>query len=117
MIYRISITKSDSVSMPIRVDQHDLLLGLARLHILHQAAQHPIYSQWMIAELGRHGCRLSPGTLYPMLSKFECDNYLSSTTERDGRTLRQFCTITDVGRESSAFAKIELKELAGEVGT
>ncbi len=59
--------------MPSRMDHHDLLSGLVRLHILHHAAQHPVYGQWMIDELGRHGYRLSPGTLYPMLSKMERD--------------------------------------------
>lgn len=113
----MSITKSDSTSMSSRMDHHDLLSGLVRLHILHHAAQHPVYGQWMIDELGRHGYRLSPGTLYPMLSKMERDGYLSSTTERDGRTSRKFYAITDLGREGLAVAKIQLKELKGEAGT
>jgi len=32
----------------------DLLTGFIRLHILHHAAEHEIYGQWMIEELGRH---------------------------------------------------------------
>jgi chromate transporter len=35
------------------MEHHDLLSGLVRLHILHHAAQHPIYGQWMIDELAR----------------------------------------------------------------
>jgi len=43
------------------------LAGMIRLHILHHAAEEELYGHWMIEELGRHGYRVSPGTLYPML--------------------------------------------------
>ena len=43
----------------------DLYGGLIRLHILHHAAEGPIFGLGIIAELGRHGYSLSPGTLYP----------------------------------------------------
>ncbi len=55
--------------MADRTEHHELLAGLVRLHVLHHAAQHPVYGQWMIDELARRGYRLSPGTLYPMLSR------------------------------------------------
>ncbi|PTQ66256.1 PadR family transcriptional regulator [Celeribacter persicus] len=105
------------ILLPQRIEHHDLLSGLVRLHILHHAAQHPVYGQWMIDELARHGYRLSPGTLYPMLSKMERDGYLTSTTEREGRTSRKFYTITDKGHEGLAVARVRLKELKGEAGT
>lgn len=98
------------------MEHHDLLAGLVRLHVLHHAAEHDIYGQWMIEELASHGCRLSPGTLYPMLSKMERDGYLVSKTERDGRTSRKFYTITDKGREGLAVARVRLQELKGEAG-
>ncbi len=102
--------------MPEHMEHHDLLSGLVRLHILHHAAQHPVYGQWMIDELARHGYRLSPGTLYPMLSKMERDGYLTSKTEREGRTSRKFYTITEKGREGLAVARVRLRELKGEAG-
>ena len=100
--------------MPEHMEHHDLLSGLVRLHVLHHAAQHPVYGQWMIDELARHGYRLSPGTLYPMLSKMERDGYLTCQTERDGRTSRKFYTITDKGREGLALARVRLRELKGK---
>jgi len=103
--------------MPERMEHHDLLSGLVRLHILHHAGQHPVYGQWMIDELARHGYRLSPGTLYPMLSKMEREGYLTSHAERDGRTSRKFYTITEKGREGLAVARVRLRELKGEAGT
>ena len=99
------------------MEHHDLLSGLVRLHVLHHAAQHPVYGQWMIDELASHGYRLSPGTLYPMLSKLERDGYLISATERDGRTSRKFYTITQKGREGLEVARARLKELKGETNS
>jgi PadR family transcriptional regulator, regulatory protein PadR len=49
------------------MDHRDLLSGFIRLHILHRAAEGDLYGQWMIEELARHGYRLRPGTLYPLL--------------------------------------------------
>lgn len=49
----------------------DLYSGLIRLHILHHACEEPIFGLGMIEELGRHGYRLSAGTIYPMLHRLE----------------------------------------------
>jgi hypothetical protein len=50
-----------------RFADRNLCTGLIRLHVLHHAAEGPIYGQAMIDELSRHGYRLSAGTLYPIL--------------------------------------------------
>ena len=97
------------------MDHHYLLSGLVRLHVLHHAAQEPVYGQWMIDELASHGYRLSPGTLYPMLFKLERDGYLTSATEREGRTSRKVYTITEKGREGLEVARARLQELKGEM--
>ena len=99
------------------MEHHDLLSGLVRLHILHHAAEHSVYGQWMIDELARRGYRLSPGTLYPMLLRLEQDGYLTSQTKREGRTSRKFYTITQKGRDGLAVARMRLRELKGEAGT
>ena len=104
------------IAVAERMDHHDLLSGLVRLHVLHHAAEHPIYGQWMIDELARHGYRLSPGTLYPMLAKMERDGYLTCQTEREGRTSRKFYAITAKGREGLAIARERLRELTKETG-
>lgn len=75
----------------------------------------PVFGQWMIQELARHGYQISPGTLYPMLAKLERDGYLVSHSEREGRTGRKFYTITDHGREGLAVARLRLSELKAEV--
>ncbi|WP_425601146.1 PadR family transcriptional regulator [Brucella tritici] len=96
------------------MEHHDLLSGLVRLHVLHHAAEHEIYGQWMIEELAGHGYRLSPGTLYPMLHKMERDGYLVSRDERDGRTVRKLYAITGKGKEGLALAKERVREFTGE---
>src|SRR3989304_8748276 len=96
------------------LEHHDLLAGLVRLHILHHAAEHKIYGQWMIEELARHGYKLSPGTLYPMLHAMERKGYLSCRRVRDGRTVRKLYSATEFGKEGLALAKIRLRELTGE---
>ncbi len=96
------------------LEHRDLLSGLARLHVLHRAAEQEIYGQWMIDELARHGRRLSPGTLYPMLHKLERDGYLSVRQERRGRAVRRLYRITAKGRAGLRVAKRQIAEFAGE---
>jgi hypothetical protein len=45
----------------------DLYSGMIRLHVLHHATEGPIFGLGMVEELARHGYRISPGTLYPLL--------------------------------------------------
>lgn len=96
------------------IEHHDLLAGLVRLHILYHAAKHEIYGQWMIDELARHGYKLSPGTLYPMLHAMEKKGYLSCRRSREGRTVRKLYSATEFGMTGLALAKIRLRELSGE---
>lgn len=49
----------------------DLYGGMIRLHILHHAAEAPIFGLAIIEELRHHGYELSAGTLYPMLHGLE----------------------------------------------
>jgi PadR family transcriptional regulator PadR len=92
----------------------DLLTGFIRLHILHHAAEMEIYGQWMIDELARHGYRLSPGTLYPMLHAMEKKGYLVSRVQRQGRTARKLYRATKLGRAGLALAKVRVREFTGE---
>jgi PadR family transcriptional regulator, regulatory protein PadR len=92
----------------------DLLTGFIRLHVLHHAAEHEIYGQWMIDELARHGYRLSPGTMYPMLHAMERKGYLVSRGQREGRVGRKLYKATKLGKQGLALAKIRIREFTGE---
>lgn len=98
-----------------KMKHQDLLKGLIRLHILHHASQEAFFGQWMIHELGRHGYTLSPGTLYPMLHSLERRGYLKSKIERTGRTFRRLYRATALGREANKLAKLQVRELIGEL--
>jgi PadR family transcriptional regulator, regulatory protein PadR len=96
---------------------HDLLAGFVRIHILHHAAEGEVYGQWLIEELSRHGYRISPGTLYPMLQAMEERGYLTSREDSDGRLgrRRKVYTATEEGRRGLEVARRQLRELTGEV--
>jgi len=97
------------------MEHRELLSGFVRLHILHHAAEGELYGQWMIEELARHGYKLSPGTLYPLLHGLEKKGYLVSREERDGRTARKFYRATPLGVEALAIARAKARELFGEI--
>ena len=56
----------------------DLYSGLIRLHVMHHAVEEPIFGLGMMDELARHGYRISPGSLYPLLHGLEKKGYLTS---------------------------------------
>jgi DNA-binding PadR family transcriptional regulator len=93
----------------------ELYSGLIRLHILHHAAEEPIFGVGITEELARHGYRLSPGTLYPLLHGLEARGWLRSREERDGRSSRRLYEATPAGRRALAAAKEKVRELFGEL--
>ncbi len=93
----------------------DLYSGLMRLHILHHACEEPIFGLGMIEELGRHGYRLSAGTIYPMLHRLETSGLLRSHQERNGRRRRRTYRATQAGHKALAAAKQKVWELFSEL--
>jgi DNA-binding PadR family transcriptional regulator len=89
--------------------------GAMRLHVLHHAAAGEVHGAWLIEELGRHGYRVSPGTLYPLLARLEAAGLLRSRPEVvEGRQRRRY-RATPQGRKALAACRRALRELAGEV--
>jgi PadR family transcriptional regulator PadR len=97
-----------------RRDQ-DLYGGLIRLHILHHASKGPVFGLWFIEELARHGYKLSPGTLYPLLHALERKGYLRSTNERSGKNSSRMYRATPLGRKVLVTARERVSELFGEL--
>lgn len=93
----------------------DLYSGLIRLHVLHHAVEGPIFGLGMIDELARHGYRISPGSLYPLLQGLEKKGYLQSTEERNGKSLRRVYRATRLGRKALAASKSKVRELFHEL--
>jgi len=97
------------------LDDRDLYSGLIRLHVLHHAVEEPIFGLGMVEELGRHGYRISPGTLYPVLYGLEKKGYLRSTEIRNGKSLRKLYRATPLGRKALNTAKSKVRELFHEL--
>lgn len=97
------------------MEHQEFLAGFIRLHILHHAAEGDLYGNWMIEELARHGYRLSPGTLYPMLHALERKGYLRSRIVQQGRSRRRVYRATSYGFEALEIARAKVGELFREV--
>jgi PadR family transcriptional regulator, regulatory protein PadR len=96
------------------MEHQELLSGLVRLHVLHHAAKGDLYGNWMIGELARHGYKISPGTLYPMLHALERKGYLTSRTEPAGRSRRRIYRATPYAVEALDMAREKVRELVRE---
>jgi DNA-binding PadR family transcriptional regulator len=96
-------------------DNRDLYSGMIRLHILHHARHEAIFGAGMAEELARHGYKISPGTLYPILHGLEKRGYLKSEKEQSGKSIRRLYRITAPGRRALKTAKLRVRELFGEL--
>jgi len=89
--------------------------GFVRLHLLHHAAKEPICGVEMMAELARHGYRLGPGTLYPILHNLQTDGYLSCSQEVVNGRRRKNYRLTKKGQRLLREAQAKIRELVAEV--
>jgi PadR family transcriptional regulator, regulatory protein PadR len=92
----------------------EFLLTFWKIHILHHAGEEGVYGQWMLEELARHGYRLSPGTLYPLLARMERHGWLKSS-EPERSTAARHYRLTPAGRQVLERLRVALGELNGEV--
>jgi PadR family transcriptional regulator PadR len=93
----------------------DFFIGFIKIHILYHASQGPIYWVEIMEELGRHGYRLSPGTLYPALHRLASEGYLESSSKVVGGKVRRYYTITDRGLVALDEARRKTAYLVNEV--
>lgn len=92
----------------------DVFLAFARVHILHHAAEQRIFGVGMMRELARHGYRLGPGTLYPLLHRLEEDGLLASETDVVDGKARKYYVATRKGRLALDRIRPKLAELVSE---
>ncbi|HLJ30558.1 MAG TPA: PadR family transcriptional regulator [Candidatus Angelobacter sp.] len=98
-----------------KTDYRDLYSGLIPLHILYHATREPIFGLEMIEELDRHGYKLSPGTIYPLLHSLEEQGLLKSTQMGTHPNGRRVYRATAGGRVALAVAKEKVQELFTEL--
>jgi PadR family transcriptional regulator, regulatory protein PadR len=92
----------------------EFLLGFWKIHILHHAEEQGVYGQWMLEELQRHGYRVSPGTMYPLLARMARRGWLRSAEPSGSRDARVY-RITPAGAKVLARLRASLVELTHEV--
>lgn len=97
------------------MNDKDLYSGLIRLHVLHHACEEEIFGLEMIEELGRHGYKMSPGSMYPILHGLEQRGYLKSFEFHSGKVRRRMYRATPDGRKALRAARQKVRELFGEL--
>jgi PadR family transcriptional regulator, regulatory protein PadR len=92
----------------------DGFVDFIELHILHHAAEEPIYGLWMIEELRHHGYAVGPSHLYPKFHRLEELGHLKRTEQLVGGKLRKYYSATAKGRRYLQTRKRMVLELVGE---
>lgn len=100
----------------LRPAVREMLLAFWKVHILHHAGRKPVYGQWMIEELRRHGYSISPGTLYPILNRLERAGWLRRIegSERRAKARKRY-RLTVRGRKVLDFIRRQVDELQREI--
>jgi PadR family transcriptional regulator PadR len=93
----------------------EFLLGFIKVHILHHAAEEPVYGLALITELRRHGYELSPGKLYPVLHGMEEAGYLTRLDRVINGKVRKYYVLTRRGGVALTGAREKIAELVGEL--
>jgi DNA-binding PadR family transcriptional regulator len=97
--------------------EREILRPLWKVHILHHAQEGEIIGHWMLEELREHGYRVSPGTLYPLLTRMALLGWLEKVPKTRGQHAKdgQRYRATAAGRRALREVEARLRELIGEV--
>ena len=93
----------------------EIRLGIWKIHILHHAEAREVWGTWLLEELAEHGHTLSPGTLYPALTRMERNGWLRRTASAPHARARQTFRITPTGKRLLNELRREVTELYEEV--
>lgn len=93
----------------------ELYYGLIRMHVLLHACHESIFGLEMMEELGHHGYRIGPGTLYPLLHGLERAGLLKSYFDNAAGRRRRLYKITSAGRKALDKARAKVDELHREL--
>jgi PadR family transcriptional regulator, regulatory protein PadR len=114
------MARADAATVHKTMEEHsklfrDLLLGFVKVHVLYHASQGAVYGVGITEELEKHGYRLSPGTLYPLLHNLEAGNMLVREERIVGGKVRKYYYITPLGQQALDEARRKLTDLVDEV--
>lgn len=96
--------------------ERKIILGFIRVHILYHASfNNGIYGAEMTEELERHGYKISPGTLYPILHEMKNDGVLKLQKIIVNGKVRKIYKLTSKGSKTLEKLKRFVTELSKEV--
>ncbi len=93
----------------------DFMLGSIKIHILYHDSQAPVYGAELMEELARHGHKIGPGTLYPVLHSLEREGLLRSARQTLGGRVRRYYALTPPGAAALEQARHAVRELMREI--
>lgn len=93
----------------------DFLLGFIKIHILYHASQGEVYGSELMRELARHGYKIGPSTIYPILYRLTQEGYLKSEIRVEGGRMRKYYRITAQGEKALEQCKEKISQLVEEV--
>jgi len=92
-----------------------VFLAFVRVHVLHHAAEGPVFGLEMIEELRHHGYAIGPGTLYPILHNLHRTGCLRLRTEVVEGKQRKYYLATAKGKRALVDVRNKIRELVHEV--
>lgn len=92
----------------------EFVIGAIKIHVLYHA-QKAEFCGIDIMELNRHGYRIGPGILYPMLHKMREDGYLKRQEKVENGKRRIYYRATDKGKQAFYNVRPKISELVSEV--
>ena len=95
--------------------KREVARAFVQLHVLHHAQHEEVFGMKLIEELGRHGYRLSPGTIYPLLHRMEGQGLLACREVLVEGRRRKCYRITAAGRRTLREVRPQLRELVEEL--
>ena len=114
MDFLAGVARTGGIVVRVKDHRRALFYGLIRIHVLVHASHESIFGLAMMEELRRHGYRIGPGTLYPLLHGLERAGLLK-TVKDASRGRRRIYRITAAGRVALARAREKVDELHHEL--
>lgn len=93
----------------------EFLLGFIKIHVLYHAQKTGFCGVDMMKELRRHGYKIGPGTLYPILHRMQGGGYLSKERKVEDGRMRIYYRATSKGMKALEDTRPKMNELVSEV--
>jgi DNA-binding PadR family transcriptional regulator len=93
----------------------EFVLGFIKIHILSHAGNEGFCGVDIMNELRRHGYRMGPGTLYPILHKMQDSGYLKDEKRVENGRMKIYYRITPRGRAALKNVRPKIGELVSEL--